>query len=229
MMKRLNFIFILCLISFVVASCQQPSQSEQDAKRQEQANIDAEAQAKAEQQKLNEQSVKLEKDLQRRYRFYSAVSAEYQGQIKINGTDYGISHKSQPTIPLYVGDRIRTVEEVQADINNLGLDSAIRFWNIKKPQAATGCQFLNIKAFYENGAYKLQSEACGNIFNIFVGGKMIAPKDLGAIASADIEGSAVRLAQSILVGQVSEVESVIVQMQSTVSGTTQTFQLQRIP
>lgn len=226
-MKRLTNFFILSLLSFVIASCQQPSQSEQDARRKDQANLEAEEQAKAEQKKLNEQSLKLERDLQRRYRFYAAVSYEYTGQIKINGTTYGISHTSQPTIPLYIGDRIRTVEEVQADLNNLGLDSSIRFWDIKKPQAATGCQFSNIKAFYENGAYKLQSEACGNIFNIFISGKILDPKDLGQMASGTVEGNAVSIAQAILSGQTNTVESVIVQMQSTVSGTTQTFQLQR--
>ncbi|MFN8945803.1 MAG: hypothetical protein ACK5WZ_14395 [Pseudobdellovibrionaceae bacterium] len=229
-MKYFKSVLLWTAMAFMLVNCQQPSQSEQDAKRKELANLEAEEQAKeqtkAEQQAKNEQSLKLEKDLQRRYRFYAAVSNEYTGQIKINGTEYGISHKSLPTIPLYIDERIRTLEEVQADLNDLGLDSSIRFWNVKNPQAATGCQFSDIKAFYANGAYKLQSENCGNIFNVFLSDRILTAKEIAAIQSQAVVANALAISKSILAGQTDQATSLIVQMQSTATGVTQSFQLQ---
>lgn len=226
-MRKIKLYLSGFLILAMLSGCQQPSQSEQDEKRKEQADVDAEAQAKADQQKLNEQSMKLERDLQRRYRFYAAVSYEYTGQIKINGTEYGISHKSQPSIPLYTGDRIRTVEEVQSDLNILGLNTSFRFWNIKKPEAATGCQFSGAKAFYENGSYRLQSSDCGNIFMVFAGEHLIPTKEFPTVSEDVINTGAQNLAQAILSSQKSSVDFLVVQMQSTLNGTTQNFQLQR--
>ncbi len=226
-MKRAMSCFSLFVVMSVFSGCQQPSQSEQDAKRKEQANIEAEEQAKADQQKQNEQSLRLERDLQRRYRFYAAVTAEYTGQIKIDGTEYGISHKSQPSIPLYMGDRIRTVEEVQSDLNTLGLNTSFRFWNIKKPEAATGCLFSGAKAFFENGSYRLQSTECGNIFNIFVSDQIIPAKEFATITDEKIDNKAAEIAQSILAAQKNTVDYLVVQRLSPLNGTTQSFQLQR--
>ncbi len=223
-MKR-KLVFLLLSMAFV-AGCQQPSQGEQDQKRKDQANLEAEEQAKADQNKLNEQSLKLEKDLQRRYRFYNAVNQEYTGKIKISGTEYGISFKSQPTIPLYTGDRVRTVEEVQTDLNNLGLDGTIRFWNLKNTQAASGCQFSGVKGFYENGSFKLQSTECGNIFNVFFSQKIISSKEFEKIETTAVESGAAVLSQAILEKKQEKVAALIVQMQSTLNGTTQNFQLE---
>lgn len=215
------------LMAFMILSA--CAQRDQDNKRLEEvAQIEGEQAAKADQQKQNEQSLRLERELQRRYRFYAAVSHEYTGQIKLNNVDFGVSHKSQPTIPLYTGERIRTVEEVQSDLNNLGLDSIIRFWNLKNPQAGTNCQFLNMKAFFENGSYKLQSADCGNIFSIFISEKNIPAKEFPTVSGGTIEANAANAAQFILNSQGgAQVDHLIVQRHSPLNGTTQNFQLQK--
>lgn len=224
---RLNRIKFMFAVIFLMSAC---AQRDQDNKRLEEvADIQAQQDAKAQQEALNKKSIMMEKDLQRRYRFYSSVAYKYEGQIKIDGTDYGILFQSQPTIPLYNGDRIRTVEEVSEDLNNLGLNASFKFWNIKKPESTTGCQFPSTKAFYENGSFQLRNETtCGNIFNVYLSNSLVTSKELPEVFQKNsVEANAVTLSQMILSGQKSTADFLTVQMTSLSTNNSQNFQLKR--
>jgi hypothetical protein len=222
-------------MSLLIISCQQPSESEQNDKRKNQANLEAEEQAKAGQDQQNAQSLKLEADLKRRYRFYSALSAEYTGQIKIKDKDnkdidIAVSLSSQPTIPLYIGDRIRTIEEVQADLQNLGFQSNFKFWNIKNPGTATGCLFSNAKAFHENGVVSFQSSSeCPNVFQLSILPHVLSSKEIAEIKQSLLDAEASALAQRILSGEIQTVPSAFVRMQMTQNGEVRSFQLKKKP
>ncbi len=220
-------------MALVIQGCQGPSESEQEARRKEQAGVDAGEQAKADQEQQNAQSLKLEADLKRRYRFYSAMSAEYVGQIKLKDKDnkdidVAISLNSHPTIPLYSGDRIRTVEEVQADLQNLGFQSTFQFWIIKKPGAATGCLFSNAKAFHESGVVRFQSPSeCPNVFQLSILPKVLSQKEIAEIKQFNLEADATALAQRILNGEVQTVPSTFIRMQMPLNGEVKSFQLMK--
>lgn len=217
----------------MMMACQGPSQSEQEERRKEQAGVDAQEQAKADQEQQNAQSLKLEGDLKRRYRFYAAMSGEYVGQFKLKDKDnkdieIAVSLTSNPRIPLYTGERIRTVEEVQSDLQELGFQSTFKFWNVKNPEAATGCLFSNIKAFHENGAVIFQSPSeCPNVFQLSILSKVLSSKEISEVKQPSLDSEASVMAQRILNGEIQAVPSTFVRMQMTQNGQIRSFQLKK--
>lgn len=229
---KLNLLAIVFIGGFSLG-CQGPSQSEQEDRRKEQAGVEAEEQSKADQEKQNAQSLKLEAEFQRRYRFYSALSFEYLGQIKEKDKDNKdidvmISLTLKPTVPLYTGDRIRTVEEVQTDLQNLGFQSSIRFWNKDNFETAVGCDFADTKAFYENGVVRFHSPSeCASVFQLSLLSKVFSIKEIEKITQQTLDNEASVLAQRILRGEVQSAPSVFIRMQSTYISKVRAFQLKK--
>src|SRR5690349_18410292 len=116
-MKKI--IFVLSLVWFV-SGCAEPQGTD---RLQEKAKIDAEEQAGAEKSAQDERAKNMEADLARVQNFYQGVRGIYEGQLKLkSGSRYSVRLSIHPNIEKYEGERIRTTDEIQYDLQNLALD-----------------------------------------------------------------------------------------------------------
>lgn len=230
---KMNVFKLFGLFSIFIFNwgCQGPSLSEQEANRRDQAGLEAEEQTKADQNQQNQKSQQLERDLRRQYRFYASLIHDYSGQIRIKSTDkkemeIAVNFSFQPTIPLYTGDRIRTLEEVQSDLERLAFQSSFRFWNPKKSEVSTGCLFSSAKAFHESGWVRFQNTSeCPNVFQVFILPRILSDKEIKDLDFNSVENGASFLAQKILAAEINDVKAIFIRMQMVQNGEILNFQL----
>ena len=138
-------------------------------KYKERAEYAQEGANKAENKNIDERAHKMELDLQKRFRFYNGVSNNYVGLFKINGNDYQMRVEMFPSIHIIESDRIRTLEEIQDDMNNLHLNAQVVIWDKAGSIGAKGCVFTAVKPDIMNGVIQLSSTDCPNRYTIYVG------------------------------------------------------------
>ena len=204
----------------LLTACAQPDQDY--SKLQEKTGVEQKKQSEVEQDVVRSKVAEMERDLQKRYRFYTALSYTYEGQFKIGETDFAAKIRFFPTIALYPTNRVRTIEEVTSDLNELALNSQMVMWNVQSEQSATGCAFQAIEPNLAAGFFNLFNKDCPTVLNVSLwNGSGVVKNDdeIGKISQG--------MADKILSGEVSSINELVVHMQPTNSVQSQDFVLRR--
>ncbi|OFZ12196.1 MAG: hypothetical protein A2Z20_11295 [Bdellovibrionales bacterium RBG_16_40_8] len=219
-MKSIFFFFFIMSVFFV--GCAQQDEN----KFKEKAQIEENAKNKAEQDATNARARKMEADLERRHRFYQSLSGAYTGTFTTaSGVTLATKLKMIPSLPPYVPtDRIRTIEEISADINNLYFNIQIIHWSPNNPASATGCVFQEVRGDFEKGRVDMARAECSNVYSARIIDIASEPYQ----TPDDLEANSTALAQQILAGKISAVNNFKIIMQPTNNAGEYTLDLARV-
>jgi hypothetical protein len=162
-----SFIFLFSLVFIVGAGCANP-----DEKLAQKASIEgrvaATRQLEVETSNLALRSGQMEADLRARHRFYEAVKGTYEGKVQVGATDYKIRITALPSLPPYEASRVRMLDELVYDFNNLYLNFLIVQWNPANPTAAVGCRVEHVRPDLSNGEVNIAADSCPNLYRIWI-------------------------------------------------------------
>ncbi len=188
-------IFMLILLSFSVISC-----SKGDERLKEKARIEGDTLRDVENNNLALKAEIMEKDLARRHLFYQAIKGNYEGTIKTNVGTFNIRITLTPSLPPIRVNRVRQLEEISSDLNNLMLNTQVVQWDSNSSISAVGCRVSNIRPDVEKGALAISHESCPNLY-------LIKIADRGDSISSE------NIASSILNGDMIDIDSLSGQIQ----------------
>lgn len=160
-----------------------------------------------------------EADLERRQRFYQVVAGTYEGMVRIGQDDFRLRLTLVPSLPRYVpNDRVRTWEEVTAELSNLYFNVHIIQWNPQTNFGAVGCIITNVRPDIIKGLINVASEGCPNFYSF----------EIAEGSTGDTQSSSSVLAEAIADGRVESVPKVQGQMQPTTNANIYKFSAVRI-
>ena len=73
-----------------------------------------------------------------------------------------------PTIHVVDTNRVRTLEEIQDDLNNLFLIAEVKISDLEGSIGAPGCVFQRVKPDIMSGIVRLIDSGCGNTYMVSV-------------------------------------------------------------
>lgn len=191
-----------------------------DEKIKDIAGIQGEAQANAGWEVLDARARAMEEDLKTRQRFYHALEGTYDGTLQLSQGDFKIRLTLSPSLPRYVpGDRVRTVEEVAADLNGLHLNVQIVQWNPRSNFGSVGCLVTNVKPDIIGGYVNVVSESCPNHYRFEISDATMDRLDARAASS---------LADTITTGRLDSVPRLNGRVQPTTTANVYTFSAGRV-
>ena len=169
------------------------------------STLQTEAQLQAENENLAKKSKVMEEDLEKRHRFYQALKGKYEGsfQSEIGPINFRITFS--PSLPPYKTDRVRQLEEVSSDLNNLYLNVQVIQWNPSSQTSAVGCRVSQVRPDIMNGEIIIASESCSNLYRLRI----------GEVNSGQEDGSsnARRMSEWIAARQMEKVEAIMGEVQ----------------
>ncbi|HBQ21365.1 MAG: hypothetical protein A2Z91_06555 [Deltaproteobacteria bacterium GWA2_38_16] len=122
-----------------------------------------------EQQNLKAQE--MEADLLKLRRFYEALVGTFEGALKVGEDNFNVRIVFFPGWPKYpfLGPRIRTIDEVRADIMSLSFNVLVQQWNPLNTLSTVECIFEGVKPTYMNlGKINLSGQDCKNAYDIIL-------------------------------------------------------------
>lgn len=133
----------------------------------ERAQIEGEAAATAENDVRKGRASELEADLGRRHRFNQAVAGTFEGSFKTStGIETRVRLRVFSSLPPYTpGNRVRTLEEIQKDLETLYLNASLKLLG-EAPRS--GCNFTQIKPDLGKAEFNLVRESCSESASIRV-------------------------------------------------------------
>ena len=165
---KLYLLTALILGGALVGGCENQGNERLKEKAQIEGRETAEEETKAQNENLAQKSSEMEEDLKVRHRFYQAVKGNYEGTFKTEQGTFKIKLNLVPSLPPYTSDRVRQLDEIVADINNLYLNAQIVQWNPSNSLSAVGCRIENIRPDIVNGTIDIASENCANFYGLWV-------------------------------------------------------------
>lgn len=112
---------------------------------------------------------KLLGDLEKRHSLINAVVGEYEGSLELKNKEFGLRFVFSSSIPQFLPNRDRTVEELVHELNNLGVNAHILQWPTSSPYAAVGCIFEKVNPDYEKGTIDFFSKSCPSSYKLSIG------------------------------------------------------------
>ena len=212
---KLNGLCLLGLLGapFLLGGCQG------DERISEVSAVQTYAQLQAENANLFKKSKAMESDLERRHRFYQAVKGRYEGSFQSEIGEINFRITFSPSLPPYITDRVRQLDEISSDLNNLYFNVQIIQWNPLTPMSAVGCRVSQVRPDITNGEITIASESCSNFYRLNVAGPESNQEDLN--------GSARLISERISDGNLDLVDSIIGEIQPTTNASIYTIKANR--
>jgi hypothetical protein len=104
-----------------------------------------------------------------------------------------------PSLPPYMAKRVRQLDEVSYDLNNLYLNAQVIQWNPKNNLSAVGCRVEQIRPDIFFGEINIASENCPNLYLLKISRKQVSVND-------DVKSKV--LAQDIRDGRLVQVDEI---------------------
>lgn len=145
--------------------------------------VSSEAGIQAENQNLAARSGAMEEDLAQRHRFYQAVEGTYEGELQTEQGMFRIRLTMVPSLYPYNQERVRQLEEVTADFNNLYFNAQVVQWNSTNPLSAVGCRVTGVRPDLINGEITIASESCPNFYSLRISDQVYGASDAGPSSS----------------------------------------------
>ncbi|MGK0367724.1 MAG: hypothetical protein ACI9QD_000862 [Thermoproteota archaeon] len=156
--------FILSILALLlITAC---NKDESDNKIKENTQLKAEQTVDVENNNIEYWSKQLEEDLLVRRRFIDAVTGEFEGEFSSGEGEseikFGIRIIISSSFPSFNPHRIRIVQELVNEINNLNLNIHVVQWPLSNPHSAVGCIFTSIKPDLVLGQIDLFKNGCSS-------------------------------------------------------------------
>ncbi len=206
--KRLEMKKTICLFAIfsTLIAC-----SKNDDRLKEKAALESESsttsQVRVENDNLAAKAEKMEQDLAKRHRFYQAVKGSYEGDIRTSLGTFNIRITLTPSLAPTPVNRVRQLEEIASDLNNLNLNAQVVQWDPNNTNSAVGCRMSGVKADIVKGELAISTESCPNLYLI-----KITERGFSASSSENAEVAA-RVTRQVLNGDILEVDSISGQVQ----------------
>jgi hypothetical protein len=143
---------------------------------------------KAQNDNLNKRAQSMEEELAQRHKFFQGTSGTYSGKAYgPNGNPFMTKITLTPSLPPYPSNgRVRTVEEVTHDLNNLYFNAEVLDTDVAGTIAA-GCIFKAVRPDLKKGTIHLVSEDCRKTYHFAVSDLTEEKSD--AVAARLVNGS----------------------------------------
>ena len=220
-MKILTLLF---LVTTIITGCSKGG----DKRLEEKADIQAQRDIQAINDNNNVIVEKLENDLNKRKQFIRSIQGEFEGKLTVEGTDYMMRLKITPTIPLEDNDRVRTIEEVNFEIQTLGMNINIKQWNPTVPLSAVTCTVQNYRPDIQKGLINIISENCKNLYEFYISDNTldILSLEVDVLRTEALKESR-KLASKVSVQAITKIDFFVGLFESAVSAKSYKLKLER--
>lgn len=161
--------FLYCALLFPMAFSFSGCNESDKEPLKENAAIQAKENIQAQNQNIDEWTSKLIVDLEKRHRLINSIVGEFEGTLELKEKEFGVRIIFSSSIPSYLPDRDRTIDELTHELNNLGVNIHVLQWPGGSPYASVGCIFENVKPNYKNGLIDLFSKGCPSSYKLSIG------------------------------------------------------------
>ena len=204
-----------------------------DERLKEKAALEGEESAKkqieAEKKYLEERAEEMESDLARRQRYYTGVSGVFEGTMtgQLPEDKLKVRLTFAPSLPPYHSSRVRALEEIVQDLNNLYFNVQVIQWteNGGDPSIAFGCVFENVRPDLQTGQMHLAASDCSSIYSVSLASDETIPTPS---TFRQILGDSMGLANALLEQKQEQVDMLKGLRQVTKSATMFHFAVKRI-
>jgi len=214
----MKILFLLSL-SLMIISCGKKDDKNLEEKTQRELVVENE--------NLERRATMLESDLARKQEFYTALEGTYEGTFFAGEKEFKTRITLIPSLPPYTSNRIRTLEEVTADLNALSFSLQTTHWNAKGTAVASGCIFSAIKPDYDNGQIAVAAENCPNVYKVSMFDSSDRSED-GPIKTSEVLQKSRSISKKILNKEINEVSEIHVVIQPTLVAKTFIAVLKRV-
>ena len=214
-MKHLSLI----VTALLLASCGKP-----DAKNLEEV---AQRELIVENVNLERRAAKLEIDLEKKQLFFTALEGTYEGSFKAGEKIFKTRMTFIPSLPPYTSNRIRTLEEITADLNNLYFSVQTTHWNSNGTAVAAGCIFSQMSPDYDNGQIVAATETCPNVYKVNMFDSSESTEE-SPINTAELSRQSKILSKKISRKEIQKIEEIYIVIQPTLLAKTFTAVLKRV-
>lgn len=212
-------LLFLLLLSTLIVSCGKKDDKNLEEKTQRELVVENE--------NLERRAILLENDLARKQEFYTAVEGTYEGNFMAGEKEFKTRMTLIPSLPPYTSNRIRTLEEVTADLNNLSFSLQTTHWNAKGTAVASGCIFSEIRPDYDNGQIAVAAESCANVYKVSLFDSSDRSGE-GPIKTSEVLQKSRSISKKILNNEIKEVNEIHVVIQPTLVAKTFIAVLKRV-
>lgn len=191
--------------TLMILTCLAFSCSKNDKRMKDKASIEgtstSQSQIRVENANLTAKAEKMEKDLATRHRFYQAMKGVYEGEIITKDGTYNIRLTFTPSMAPMNYNRVRQLEEIAADLNNLTINAQILQWDPSSDMSAIACRVSGIRPDLEKGSLDISTESCPNLYRI-----LITEKSYAGSRTENID-VATQLSREVLNGRITSIDS----------------------
>lgn len=188
-MKTINGILLLTMLGLVACGGDEKLVEKTQVQSQEAINI--------ENQNIERWAARLNEDLQKQQKFIGAIEGEYQGQIISEGEVWNIKVRLVPTMPAFDHTRVRTLAELEYELQNQQVDAQILQWDPNLQISSVGCIFEDIRPDFKRGRLDIVSESCPNTYQITLQDGDNDDRLLGAAVSNLIEEDRIDMVETL--------------------------------
>lgn len=180
--------------------------SKNDDRLREKAALESESsttsQIQVENRNLASKAEKMEEDLTKRHRFYQSIKGSYEGSMNTSLGSFSIRVTLTPSLAPTPINRVRQLEEIAYDLNNLTINAQVVQWDPNNTNSAVGCRMSGVKPDIIKGELAISTETCPNLYLI-----KITDRGFSASTSENAQLSN-NLAKQVLNGDLSEIDSI---------------------
>lgn len=137
-------------------------------KFRERAEAEQEGANKVVNENLASKASSMERDLTARHRFYSAIEGVYEGELIADGEVFRMKMTFVRSLPPYTEARVRQLSEIENELSNLFFHIQILQWFPEDPTSVVSCRVSGIKPNMDEGALKIASPDCPNLYVVFL-------------------------------------------------------------
>lgn len=193
-----------------------------DDRLAEQADIQAREQYQAQNENQKMWAEKMEEDLNKRKRFIQAIEGDFFGEVDVQNISFDINARFVSSIPIAFPSRVRTLDEINFELQNLNLNLFVKLENPRVPNSAVTCVVEGYRPDVNKGAINIITESCKNSFHLSISDSTLDVRS----DEARLKDSR-SLAAQVTSGSVSRVEKVQGVFESSTSNQKFKFQLRR--
>ena len=193
-----------------------------DDRLAEQADIQAREQYQAQNENQKMWAEKMEEDLNKRKRFIQAIEGDFFGEVDVQNISFDINARFVSSIPIAFPSRVRTLDEINFELQNLKLNLFVKLENPRVPNSAVTCVVEGYRPDVNKGVINIITESCKNSFHLSISDSTLDVRS----DEARLKDSR-SLAAQVTSGSVSRVEKVQGVFESSTSNQKFKFQLRR--
>lgn len=192
-----------------------------DERLAEQADIQAREQFQAQNENQRMWAEKMEEDLNRRKRFIQAIEGEFYGEVEVQEIPFNINARFVSSIPIEFSSRVRTLEEINFELQNLNLNLFVKLENPRVTNSAVTCVVEGYRPDVKKGLINLITESCKNTFHLSIS------ESLKAVSEDQRLADSRALAAQVTEGSLDRIDNIQGVFESSTSSQKYKFQLRR--